>query len=123
MRIHELALGGLLATTALGASAVAAPLQTVFVIAMENHNFTQPPSDTSPAQILGNPAAPYVNSLITPGNTNAAMTSFATNYQNAAAGVHPRNRTTSGPRPVRTSATQPTPTRPRPTATSTMCRI
>ncbi len=87
MRIHQLALG-LLAATTLGAPAYAAPIQTVFVIAEENHNFTQPASDTSPEQILGNPAAPYVNSLITPGNPNAAMTSFATNYQSADA-THP----------------------------------
>ncbi len=60
----------------------------MFVIALENHNFTQPASATSPQQILGNPAAPYVNSLITPGNPNAAMTSFATNYQSADA-THP----------------------------------
>jgi len=36
----------------------------IFVIAMENHNFTQPPSQTSPQQIFGNPAAPYINSLL-----------------------------------------------------------
>ena len=86
MRIRELALG-LLAGTALGAPAFAAPIQTVFVIALENHNFTQPPG-TTPAQILGNPAAPFVNSLITPGDPNAAMTSFATDYQSADA-THP----------------------------------
>ena len=87
MRTHTIALG-LLATIALAAPVAAAPIQTVFVIALENHNFTQPASDTSPQQILGNPAAPYVNSLITPGNPNAAMTSFATNYQSADA-THP----------------------------------
>lgn len=80
---------GLLAATLLGGSAFAAPVQTVFVIAMENHNFTQPNPTSSPEQILGNGAAPYLNSLVTPGNPNAAMTSYATNYQNAAPGVHP----------------------------------
>ena len=40
------------------------------MIAMENHNFTQPPTQTNPQQILGNPAAPFMNSLITPGNPN-----------------------------------------------------
>jgi hypothetical protein len=35
---------------------------TVFYIAMENHNWTQPSSQTSPQQILGNAAAPYINS-------------------------------------------------------------
>jgi phosphatidylinositol-3-phosphatase len=61
----------------------------VFVIAMENHNFTQPPTQTSPGQIYGNPAAPYINSLLTPGNPNAAQVSYATAYVNAGTGAHP----------------------------------
>ena len=61
----------------------------VFVIAMENHNFTQPPTQTNPQPILGNPAAPFMNSLITPGNPNAAQVSYATAYFNAGRGVHP----------------------------------
>ena len=77
---------GVLAAALLGGSAFAAPVQTVFVIAMENHNFTQPNPTSSPEQILGNAAAPYINSLVTPNNPNAAMTSYATNYQNAAPG-------------------------------------
>jgi hypothetical protein len=63
--------------------------KTIFVIAMENHNFTQPVPTSSPQQIFGNPAAPYINSLVTPGNANAAQTSFATAYFNAGVGVHP----------------------------------
>jgi hypothetical protein len=54
----------------------------VFYIEMENHNLTQPGSVTSPQQLLGNPAAPYLNSLMTPGNANAAQTSSASNYYN-----------------------------------------
>ncbi len=54
----------------------------VFYIDMENHNLTQPSSVKSPAQIMGNPAAPYLNSLITPGNANAAQTAYASNYLN-----------------------------------------
>jgi hypothetical protein len=54
----------------------------VFYIEMENHNLTQPSSVTSPQQLLGNPAAPYLNSLMTPGNPNAAQTSYASNYYN-----------------------------------------
>jgi hypothetical protein len=54
----------------------------VFYIEMENHNLTQPGSVTSPQQLLGNPAAPFLNSLMTPGNPNAAQTSFASNYYN-----------------------------------------
>src|SRR5437899_885754 len=61
----------------------------VFVIAMENHNFTQPPTQTNPQPILGNPAAPFMNSLITPGNPSAAQVSYATAYFNAGRGVHP----------------------------------
>ncbi|HEY3847342.1 MAG TPA: alkaline phosphatase family protein, partial [Acetobacteraceae bacterium] len=80
---------GLLATTAFSGSVLAAPIQSVFVIAMENHNLTQPGSLTSPQQLLGNSAAPYLNSLMTPGNPNAAMTSYATGMTNVAPGVHP----------------------------------
>jgi hypothetical protein len=59
----------------------------VFYIDLENHNFTQPNGnvDTNSStieQIQGNPAAPYINSLLTPGNPNAAMVSYATNYHN-----------------------------------------
>jgi hypothetical protein len=43
----------------------------------------------SPQQLLDNPAAPYLNSLMTPGNPNAKQTSFASNYLNAGAGIHP----------------------------------
>jgi phosphatidylinositol-3-phosphatase len=61
----------------------------VFYILMENHNLTQPSSVASPQALLNNPAAPYLNSLITPGNANAAQVSYASNYQNVAPGIHP----------------------------------
>jgi len=61
----------------------------VFVIAMENHNFVQPNPTNSPEQIFGNPAAPFINSLITPGNSNAVQVSYTTAYFNAGVGVHP----------------------------------
>jgi hypothetical protein len=64
-------------------------IQTVFVIAMENHNFTQPSPTASPQQIFTNPAAPFINSLMTPGHPNASQVSYATCYYNAAIGVHP----------------------------------
>jgi hypothetical protein len=68
------------------ATATAGPLGDVFVIDMENHNFTQPSSDTTaPEQLLGNPAAPYLNSLITPGNPNSAQVSYASDYHNVLA--------------------------------------
>jgi hypothetical protein len=68
---------------------VQTPVGNIFVIAMENHNFTQPPTMTNPQQILGNPAAPYLNSLVTPGNPNAVQVSFATAYYNSGMNVHP----------------------------------
>jgi hypothetical protein len=61
----------------------------VIYIAMENHNFTQPATMTSPQQILGNVAAPYINSLVTPGDPNAAQVSYAVAYRNAGQHVHP----------------------------------
>jgi len=63
--------------------------ETIFVIAMENHNFTQPDPTAAPQQILGNAAAPYINGLITPGNPSAAQVSYAVSYHNAGVGVHP----------------------------------
>ncbi len=70
-------------------SQVLPQVKKVFVIAMENHNFTQPSPTSSPQQILGNAAAPYINSLITPGNSNAAQVSYCTQCYNAGVGVHP----------------------------------
>jgi hypothetical protein len=66
----------------------------VFYIDMENHNLTQPSGVTSPQQLLNNPAAPYLNSLMSPGNPNAAQTSYASNYYNVlfnnpSANIHP----------------------------------
>jgi phosphatidylinositol-3-phosphatase len=55
----------------------------VFYIELENHNWTQPASDTSaPNQIYGCVAAPYINSLVTPGNLNAKDVSYAVAYHN-----------------------------------------
>jgi hypothetical protein len=71
------------------AKPAASAVGTVFVIAMENHNFTQPVPTSSPQQILNNPAAPYINKLITPGDPNAAQVSYTTAYYNAGIGVHP----------------------------------
>jgi len=47
-------------------SAWAANAKTVFVIAMENHNWTQPANQFAGGiqQIFQNPAAPYINSLV-----------------------------------------------------------
>ncbi|HEY3761512.1 MAG TPA: alkaline phosphatase family protein [Verrucomicrobiae bacterium] len=73
--------------------AVASPLlqeiKTVFMIPLENHDWVQKNPDGSPQQIFGNPAAPYVNSLVTSGSSNAAQVSFATHYYSVAMGEHP----------------------------------
>jgi phosphatidylinositol-3-phosphatase len=75
----------------IASSAQAQQIGDVFYIALENHNFTQPstvPAGT-PQQLFGNPAAPFLNSLVTPGNPNAANVSFAGNYQNVSPNLHP----------------------------------
>lgn len=62
--------------------AQAESIGVVFYIALENHNWTQPASLTSPHPIYRNPAAPFINSLVTPGNPNAANVSYASKYLN-----------------------------------------
>ena len=64
-------------------------IKKVFVIAMENHNWTQPSTLTSPQQIFLNPAAPFINSLVNGTSGISGQVAYATNYQNAGAGVHP----------------------------------
>ena len=56
-------------------TANAQSVKHMFVIATENHNWTQPSSYTALNQVYGNPAAPFINSLVTPGNANAAQSS------------------------------------------------
>jgi hypothetical protein len=72
-------------------SAQAQQIGDVFYIALENHNFTQPSTvpPGTPQQLSGNTAAPYLNSLVTAGNPNAANVSFAGNYQNVSPNQHP----------------------------------
>ena len=79
----------ILLAAGLASHAYGGSVKTIFVIAMENHNWTQPATQVSPAQIFANPAAPYINSLVTPGNPNAAQASFASNKLNSGVGVHP----------------------------------
>jgi hypothetical protein len=83
----------LLGATAL-ASAAQAKIGDVFVIAMENQNSTVAGANASGLNpIYGNPAAPYINSLITPGNPNAALTSYSSAYHdvvvNSTTDLHP----------------------------------
>ena len=66
----------------------------VFVIAMENQNSTVNGVNTSGLNpIYGNSAAPYINSLITPGNPNAQYTSYSSAYHdvvlNSTTDLHP----------------------------------
>jgi hypothetical protein len=82
-------IGASLLALMIAGSAQAQQIGDVFYIALENHNFTQPSSQTGPEQIFGNAAAPYINSLVTRGNPNAAQTSYASMYLNAAVGLHP----------------------------------
>jgi phosphatidylinositol-3-phosphatase len=77
-------------------SASAEELKTVFVIAMENHNWTQPANQfTGPIQqVFQNPNAPFINSLVDgtavttiDGHTVriSEQVSFATSYHNVLA--------------------------------------
>src|SRR5438445_8943717 len=71
-------------------------IKTVFVIAMENHNWTQPANQFSGniQQIFQNPAAPFINSLVN-GTATAVIngrqvnisqqTAYATSYRNVLA--------------------------------------
>ncbi|AMN44524.1 alkaline phosphatase family protein [Rhodoplanes sp. Z2-YC6860] len=64
-------------------------IKKVFVIAMENHNWTQPSTQTSPGQIFQNPAAPFMNSLVNGTSGISSQVAFANGYINAAVGDHP----------------------------------
>jgi len=82
--------GALLAASQ--AQAGAPEIKHVFVITLENHNFTQPAYYNATGQLFGNAAAPYLNSLVTPGNANAAQVSYASHYNNViynGSTVHP----------------------------------
>src|ERR1700722_3994432 len=85
------AIGVSLFAVLLAPSAQAQQIGDVFYIALENHNFPQPSTVPAgaPQQLSGSPAAPYLNSLVTPGNPNAANVSFAGNYQNVSPTQHP----------------------------------
>lgn len=68
------------------------PVKTVFYILMENRNFTAGTDVSGGSVLVGNSAAPYINSLITPGNANAAQVSYCTAYHHVlstASGANP----------------------------------
>src|SRR6476620_44991 len=96
--VRRLGILGVLALfTTLGClSASAEEIKTVFVIAMENHNWTQPANQFTGGikQIFQNPAAPFINSLVN-GTATAVINgrqvnisqqvAFATNYRSVLA--------------------------------------
>src|SRR5215475_14248048 len=78
-----------LTVTAAAADNGVGKLKAVFVIAMENHNWTQPANQFSGPiqQIFQNPNAPFINSLVNgtaPGNIGRQV-AYATNYHNVLA--------------------------------------
>jgi hypothetical protein len=64
-------------------------VKTVFVIAMENHNWTQPTPGSSPQQIFMNPSAPFTNRLVNGTSGISGEVAYATHYINSGVGVHP----------------------------------
>jgi len=64
-------------------------VKTVFVVAMENHNWTQPATQTSPQPVFRNPAAPFINSLVNGSSGISDQVSYANGYINSGVGVHP----------------------------------
>ena len=71
-------------------SCTAAPqaqqVRTVFVIPLENRNWTQPAGDTkAPLQLLGNPHAPFINSLVNGSSPLSRQVAYASAYHNALA--------------------------------------
>jgi hypothetical protein len=78
--------------------APAADIGDVFIIHLENHNWTQPNGNVAVAggsagavaaagiqQLYKNSAAPFINSLVTPENPNAAQVSYCSKYYNVLA--------------------------------------
>lgn len=59
----------------------AASVQTVFVVSMENHNWTQPASDMSaPPQLYNNSYAPFLNSIVNSNFNGGALNPQVTLY-------------------------------------------
>jgi phosphatidylinositol-3-phosphatase len=65
----------------------ASNVRTVFVIAMENHNWTQPTNQFNGdiQQIFHNPNAPYINSLVNGTASISDQVSYAAAYHNVLA--------------------------------------
>jgi hypothetical protein len=69
------------------ASAAAQQVKTVFVVAIENHNWTQPDHkfEGKIQQIQGNPNAPFINSLVNGTSPISSQVAYASAYHNAMA--------------------------------------
>lgn len=84
------ATAGLLASPSLDAASLHR-IGHVFYIYMENHNWTQPNGnvDTSPTsgieQLKGNPAAPFINSLVDPNSPMSAQVAYTNRCYNVLA--------------------------------------
>lgn len=64
-------------------------VKKVFVIALENHNWMQPAGAHAPQAIAGNPAAPFITSLVNGTSGISGQVASASSYINSGAGVHP----------------------------------
>jgi hypothetical protein len=87
---HRLILSGCALAAALavcGVRARATDVRAVFVIAMENHNWTQPANQFTGGiqQIYQNPNAPYINGLVDGTSDISDQVSYATAYHNVLA--------------------------------------
>ena len=78
--------GLIVAVLIFGGRAESDPIRTVFVIAMENHNWTQPANQFTGSiqQIFQNPNAPFINSLVN-GSANAVINGVQTNISSQVA--------------------------------------
>ena len=68
------------ASGAMLSAAQAQQVKTIFYILLENRNFTAGTDLTGGSVVVGNPAAPYINSLITPNSGTSAQVSYCTSY-------------------------------------------
>jgi hypothetical protein len=86
-RLHIVGVCSLLLWSSGFSGAWAANVKTVFVIAMENHDWTQPANQFTGGiqQIFQNPAAPYINSLVNGTATISDQVSYAAAYHNVLA--------------------------------------
>jgi hypothetical protein len=94
---HRLLLSGCVLVAAIGvagARARATDVRSIFVIAMENHNWTQPANQFTGniQQIYRNPNAPYLNSLVDGTSAVSDQVAYAAAYHNVLATATGANR-------------------------------